>query len=112
MAEYFTITHGLRGCYADGESVYVVKVHTRRELRRHIESEADSYRDAGYVGASKRAVAWLANTAWKEARKPRPAVLPYVLPLAPPHARKNYAYGVFVSVATRAEYLERMVEES
>lgn len=111
MARYFTISHGLRGCYMP-DSVYVARVDTRRELKALIEAEADSYRQAGYIGASKRAVAYVAALAWREAQKANPAYLPFALPLAPPHDRGNYAFAVFVSVASRGEYLESLEAES
>jgi len=110
MSKYFTISHGLRGGYCDN-SVYVVRCDTRKELKATIASEADSYRDAGYIGANKRAIAWLANAVWKEAHKPNPAYLPHCLPLAPPWGRDNYCSGVFASAATRGEYVEYCQQE-
>lgn len=105
MAKYFHISTGLRGCYMS-DSAYVIRAETRRELKAAIESEAYYYRDAGFVGANKRAIAWLANIAWKEAHKKSPAYLPYCLALAPSHARDNYCNGIFVSASNRAEYLQ------
>ena len=99
---YFHISHGLRGCYVPSDS-YVVKTNTRRELREAIANEAENYREGGYIGASKRAISYIAAIAWRDRAKFQ---LPYALPLAPPHARQNYCFGVFVSSATRAEYLE------
>lgn len=105
MSKYFTISTGLRGWYMP-DSCYVTRCNSRRELKQAIESEARDYRDAGFIGANKRAIAWLANIAWKEAHKPNPAYLPYCLELAPPWARSNYCNGIFISTATRAEYLQ------
>lgn len=105
---YFHISHGLRGCYADGEG-YVLKADTRRELKNAIEYAANNYKDAGYIGANKRAVSWLAAIAWRERKKFQ---LPYVMPLAPNHAKDNYAFGVFVSSASRDEYLEYVKENN
>lgn len=111
MAKYFHISAGLRGAYADGaESAFVLMAKTRRELKAAIASEAHDWRDAGYIGANKRAIASVAADAWREAHKPRPAYLPYCLPLAPEHARDNYSSGVFVAVASRADYLEYVKE--
>jgi hypothetical protein len=107
---YFTISAGLRGAYMP-DSCYVMRAQTRRELKSAIESEARDYREAGFVGANKRAIAWLAATMWREAQKARPAYLPHCLELAPSHARDNYCHGIFVSTATRAEYLESMAQE-
>jgi hypothetical protein len=99
---YFHISTGLRGCYMPNES-YIVHVKTRRELKDAIAYEAERYRDSGYVGANKKAVATIAALAWRNA-KTRRDYLPYALPVAPPHARDNYCEAVFISNATRDEY--------
>ncbi len=96
---YYNISTGLRGCYMPDNS-YVVYVKTRRELKECIESEASAYRDAGFIGANKRAIAAIAATQWRDKKN----YLPYCLPLAPSHARDNYCHGVFVSPATRDEF--------
>lgn len=101
---YFHISTGLRGCYMP-DNAYVIKADTRRELKSAIEYEANSYRDAGFVGANKKAIAALAASAWRN-RGASNAALPYVLPLAPEHAPRNYCHGIFASGATRADYLE------
>lgn len=98
---YFTINSGLRGAYVDG-SPYVVAVKTRRELKQWIAAESDEWKNAGYIGANKKAIAAIAAAQWRD----RKNYLPYCLPLAPAHAPKNYSFGVFVSPATRADYLE------
>ena len=108
MAKYFHFSAGLRGAYTDGaENAFVLMAKTRRELKSALASEAASWTDAGYIGGNKKAIASIAAIAWKEAHKARPAYLPYALPLAPSHARDNYAYGIFVSVASRQDYLEQ-----
>jgi hypothetical protein len=106
---YFTISTGLRGCYMP-DNCFVVRCNTRRELKAVIESEADNYKLAGYIGANKRAIAHIAAIAWKEAQKPNPAYLPYALPVAPQHARDNYCEAVFVSTASRHEYKEYLAQ--
>jgi len=106
MAKYFNISVGLRGGYMPDNS-YVVKVNTRRELKDAIESEAYSIRDAGFVGCSKRAVAWLANVVWREAKKKSPAYLPYVCEYRK-KTQTHYPYGIFASVSNRNEYLEHI----
>lgn len=107
MAKYFHISAGLRGAYMDGaESAFVLMAKTRRELKETIASEAASWTDAGYIGGNKKAIATIAAAAWREAHKARPVYLPYALPLAPSHARDNYAFGIFIGVATRQDYLE------
>lgn len=107
---YFTISAGLRGCYMP-DNCYVIRATTRKALKATIESEAYNYRDAGFIGANKRAIARFANIAWKEAQKKNPGYLPYALPLAPSHARDNYCHGIFVSVASRQEYKEYLQSE-
>lgn len=99
---YFNISTGLRGCYMP-DNAYIVRCNTRRELRAIIAGEADSYRDAGFIGANQRAISWLAAIAWRNRRKYQ---LPYALPLAPPHARNNYCHGIFIATASRDEYRE------
>lgn len=94
------------------DNAYVIRATTRRELKSAIESEAYDYRDAGFIGANKRAIAHLAAVAWREAQKPNPAYLPFALPLAPDHARDNYCHGIFVSAATRQDYREYIAENT
>jgi len=106
---YFTISTGLRGCYMP-DNCYTIRATTRRALKDALAGEARYYRDAGFVGANKRAIAHIAAIAWKEAHKPNPAYLPFALPLAPSHARDNYCHGIFVSTATRQEYKEYLAE--
>lgn len=101
---YFHISHGLRGCYMP-DSSYVIRAATRRELKDAIAREAESYRDAGFIGANQKAIAALAAIAWRNA-KTRADYLPYALPLAPSHSRGNYCYGVFVGNATRDDWRE------
>lgn len=110
MARYFHISAGLRGAYMSDNSA-VIRCETRRELRQYIAQEARDYREAGFIGASERAISWLAAAAWKEAGKPSPAYLPYCLPLAPSHARQNYCNGIFASAASRGDWLEYQAQE-
>jgi hypothetical protein len=99
---YFEISTGLRGCYMSDNS-FIVQCETRKELKQVIQYEAESYRDAGFIGANKRAIAHIAAIAWANRRKG--FQLPYCLPLAPGHARDNYCHGIFVSNSNRAEYI-------
>lgn len=103
---YFHISNGLRGCYMP-DSATIVAVSSRRELKTILEAEADQYRESGYIGGSKRAIAHIAALAWRDKRKGH---LPYCLPFAPPHARDSYSQGVFVSNESRADYLEYVKE--
>lgn len=45
---YFTISTGLRGCYMP-DNCFSIRATTRRELKSVIESEAEIYRDAGFI---------------------------------------------------------------
>ena len=102
---YFTIYQGLRGCYMP-DSAYIIRATTRRELKNALEWEADSIRDAGGVGLSKRAVASLAAAAWRDRGRVGEIVAPYRWAGQDSYP---YALGVFTA-ATRAEYLAQ--EES
>ena len=98
---YFFIEYGLRGAYCDGNG-YVIKADTRKALKSALAWEADSLRDAGMIGANRKAVAWLANAAWK-ARKTGGAY-PYVMPIQA-HPGAGYAWGLHCAPSTRADYL-------
>lgn len=104
MSKYFHISNGPRGCYMP-DSGYIVRVGTRRELKAILESEAADMRDAGYAGANKRAMAWLAAAAWRNAHSKRPSYMDHVMPLKPSHA-DSYCYGLFVSLSDRTAWLE------
>ena len=101
---YFHIAAGLRGCYMP-DNAFVIKCDTRRELKNALQWEAYSYRDAGFIGANKKAIATIAAAAWRDRKKTQ---LPYALPLA--QTPGNYCHGIFVSSATRDEYLEYVKE--
>jgi len=103
MSKYFHISQGLRGCYMP-DNAYVIRADTRRQLKAALAWEADSLRDAGAIGCSKRAIAWLANAAWKASQDKRNPVGDYVAPYRFP-SQDSYCMGLFASVATRADYL-------
>ena len=107
--QYFNISNGLRGCYMP-DSAHIIRCNTRRELKRALEDEAYYLRDAGFTGASKRAVASLAAEAWRDAQQPRKKWGDFVCPLKP-HGSDNASYGLFVSHSTRADYLASMETE-
>ena len=107
---YFSIMTGLRGCYMPDQS-YCIRAATRRELKEAIASEAERYRDSGYRGANQKAIATLAAVAWRNS-KTRKDYLPYSLPVAPPHAPRNYCEAVFVSNATRDDYRAYLAESN
>ncbi len=105
MSRYFWIECGLRGAYADGNG-YIEKCDTRRELKAALQWEADSIRDAGGVGLSKRAIAWLAARVWSD----RKTTLPYVAPYRWKY-QDSYPYGIHVSQSTRADWLQYCKDE-
>ena len=98
---YFLVSFDLRGCYAD-DSSGVVFARTRRELRAALASEASDIRDAGYIGANKRAVSRLAALAWRHRRNV--GELPFVLPVG--QQPKSRAFGLFVSAISRHDARE------
>ena len=94
---YFHISTGLRGCYMP-DSSHCVHVKTRRALKEHLETELGyaTYGDDSEA-ASKRDIDHIAARAWRSRNEVYK--LPYCLPI-------SEGYGLFVSSATRAEYLE------
>ncbi len=109
MAKYFHIMHGLRGCYMPDGAPQVLMAHTRRELKDAIVYEADMLDSGATLGLSKRAMASFAAECWREAQKEKPAYLPYCLPTKE-KGQSSYSYGIFVSVASRADYLQYQKE--
>lgn len=108
MAKYFSISNGLRGCYMP-DSCYTIKVNTRRELKSALAWEADSINDAGFVGLNKRAIAWLANAAWKRANGGS-GYLDYVAPYGEGNRGNGFPYGLFCNVSTRSDYITQIEE--
>ena len=105
MAKYFTIMHGLRGCYMPDSDPCVIMVKTRRELKAAIQSEADMVDSGETIGLGKKAIAQFAALCWREAHKAKPAYLPYCL-ATKERGQSSYSYGIFCSVASRRDYLE------
>jgi hypothetical protein len=62
------------------------------------------------VGLSKKNIATFAAECWREAQKKNPAYLPFCLPCKS-GGESTYSYGIFASVASRAEYIESQKEE-
>ncbi len=102
---YFNISQGLRGCYMP-DSAYESRFKSRRELKAALESEAYYIRDAGFLGLNKRAIASLANAAWKAAapKAKNAPWLPYVAPYRNPDQPGNWAFGLFVAKSNRADW--------
>lgn len=96
---YFHISTGLRGCYMP-DSVHIYCVESRRELHEAITSEAESMRDAYNYGGSKKAVSAAVAQVWAGYKTQH---LDSVIPFA--RERGDYAYGLFISPASRADYL-------
>ncbi len=101
MIKYFFVSNGLRGCYMP-DSVFVIRVNTRKALKEALEAEASSLRDAGYFGLAKRRIASLAADAWREAHKARPSIYDFVAPCSP--RRGDHSYALACSVASRRDY--------
>ena len=100
--KHFHIMNGLRGAYMP-DSHHVIRCATRRDLKSALEYEAETLRDAGAIGLSKRAIASLAARAWRVASH-YDHVAPYRYPGAcDPTARP---YALMVSSATREEHRE------
>ena len=99
---FFHVAQGLRGCYMPDNS-WVAKVSTRRELKSILESEAESIRDAGFIGCSRKAIAWLAAECWRSRGK---FTLDYVAPYKT-HGQDGYPYGLFCSAATRQDWKDQ-----
>jgi hypothetical protein len=106
---YFKIMHGLRGCYLP-DTCYVVQCKTRRALKGAIEYEAQHLADGGAVGLSARNIASFAARCWHDRNDPA-WKLDYVLPYSQERGR-HPAFGIMVSRATRADYLEAQSREA
>lgn len=102
---YFNISQGLRGCYLP-DSAYEARFKSRRELKAALESEAYYIRDAGFVGLNRKAVARLANAAWKAAapKAKNSPWLPYAAPYRNANQPGNFAFGLFVAKSCRADW--------
>ncbi len=94
--KYFSISNGLRGMYIPDES-YTIRVKTRRELKAALNCEASNIRDAGFLGCGKRAITWLAAQAWRNSGE-------YVVPYRHNIKGAGYAFGLFCSQISRAEF--------
>ena len=101
--KYFLISSGLRGCYVD-DSQFIIAINSRRELKSTLESECDRSREAYGFGGSKAEIASAAAWAWREAQK-RTGYLPLAIGFGRSRSTNDRPFGVFVNVASRAEYL-------
>jgi hypothetical protein len=105
---YFAVSQGLRGCYMP-DSLYILKTQTRKGLKKALESEAYSIRDAGFVGCSKKAVAALAAECWRSRGR---STLDNVAPYRSAKATRpqDYPYGLFCSASSKEGYKEQEAE--
>lgn len=99
MARYFTIMTGLRGCYMP-DNASPIKCDTRRELKQALEYEAESIRDSGFQGITKKDISWAAAKAWRDGPQGRGAILPYGT------RDTGRPYALEIAPTTRADYLE------
>lgn len=113
---YFTIMTGLRGCYMPDQS-YTIKCDTRRELKEVIAEEADRAVGDGdgggdqVVGLSKKAIAAFVAQCWRD-RKDARWSMDYALGWGYRGQISGKPYGIFVSRATRADYLASLEENA
>jgi len=103
---YFHISSGLRGCYMP-DNAYVTKFDTRKALRAFVESEARDMAEAygfGYSAADRAAVV---AQVWREARgRHKKSHYDHVIGFGRTRSRAERPFGLFISHATRADYLE------
>lgn len=107
---YFHISSGLRGCYMP-DNAHVAKIDTRRELRAIVEYEARDMIEAYGFGYSKADRASVVAQVWKEARGRAPkSRYDHVISFGRTRAKNDRPFGLFISHATRADYLEYLAE--
>lgn len=95
MAKYFHIMSGLRGCYMP-DNHYTIKVSTRRELKRCIESELCYQADECNFNYRKGDIAWAAARMWRGESQ---SIIPF-------GSGKSRTFSVEIASATRAEWKE------
>ena len=106
MSHYFHISSGLRGCYMP-DNAYVVRVNTRRDLVNVLDNEAAFIRDAECMGASKRDVRRVAAAIWRD-RTAKRERLDFCVPYGNRRGNtSDYAFGIFVSHATREDWQDQ-----
>jgi hypothetical protein len=91
------------------DSVSIIEVKTRKELKQALESEAYYIRDSGAIGMSKKAIAWLSAECWRNRSK---ATLDFVAPYRDSYNTSGYPYGLFCSAASKADYRESIAEDN
>ena len=101
MSRYYRISNGLRGCYLH-DNFYIVRVDTRRDLKNLIISECAQMAEAHGRGSSARDVVALVARIWRDHHV---TGLDYVFPFSQDDGQ-NWPFGLFVSRATRADFIE------
>lgn len=108
MSHYFFISTGLRGAYMP-DNGYVVKVDSRRELKKAIQWEFDTIKDAGFIISHKEMVSTVADI-WRnlkaKPRSPYSFVVPYGWRNITGHG-VNKCNAIHINHATRRDYLEQ-----
>lgn len=103
---YFIFTVGLRGCYMP-DYISQFKFGTRNELKSFLESEARSFRDAEYVGLSKKDIRQFAADIWRgNAKSIYGKTLPYG------ERGQGKPYGIQISEIGMQEYRQREKESA
>lgn len=109
---YFHISNGLRGCYTP-DNAFVAKFDTRRELRAFVENEARNMLEAYGFGYSKTARAAIVTQVWRETRGKAPkSFYDHVIGFGRTRAKSDRPFGLFISHATRADYLAYEAENN
>jgi hypothetical protein len=104
---YFHISSGLRGCYMP-DNAFVAKCDTRRELRAIVEYDANDMIEAYGFGYSKAARASVVAQVWREATGKAPkSHYDHVIGFGRTRAKSDRPFGLFISHATRADFLEQ-----
>ena len=101
MSRYFFISHGLRGCYMP-DDCYVIKAKTRRELKAALAAQADMLRNESIVGLNRVAIASAVAQVWRNPAQRLDSVVPY---RDCESCDSGYPFGLFVSNATRNDYV-------
>ncbi len=102
---YFQISSGLRGCYMP-DNAFVARFDTRRELRARVEYEARDMIEAYGYGYSKADRAAVVAQVWREAKGRAPkSAYDHVIGFGRTRSKDDRPFGLFISHATRADYL-------
>lgn len=102
---YFHTSSGLRGCYMPDSSA-VLRFDTRKALRAFVEYESRDAIEAYGYGYSKAARAAVVAQIWREARGRAPkSRLEHVIGFGRTRSTSDRPFGLFISHATRAEFV-------